>query len=176
MDHYWRFGPAAVSVNEMCRRAGISKPALYREFGGEEGLQLAALDHYRAQVLVPRQGALEADVPFAAMRDGAIDALTSDLGTPPGCLFTRLRLSPSRVGPDVEARVRELEAEQLANYEAWVRRGVERGEVNPELEASFAARYLDTQFAMILTQMVLGVEPELIRAQARLATRVLLAG
>lgn len=162
-------GPSAVSFNELCRRAGISKPALYREFGGEDGLLLASLERYREHIMVPRQAVLSADMPFCDLLDQAIVALTSDLGTPPGCLFTRLRTTRSRLSAEVLARVRELEQEQRGVLEAWYRGALERGEANPDVSPELAAFYLDTLFATILTQMVLGQAPELIRAQARLA-------
>ncbi|MBT5864543.1 MAG: helix-turn-helix transcriptional regulator, partial [Ilumatobacter sp.] len=53
MDAYWREGPDAVSLNEICRRAGVSKPGLYRAFGGEDKLLDAALEHYADVVLAP---------------------------------------------------------------------------------------------------------------------------
>jgi len=174
MDHYWRLGPAAVSVNELARRAGISKPAMYREFGGEDGLLLASLERYRETILVPRQAALTADVPFPELLDRAIVALTSDRGTPPGCLFTRLRTARSRLSDAVLVRVAELEAEQLAGFRRWYRAALDRGEANPELSPEIAARFLDTQFAAVLTQMVLGEPPERVRALARIATSPLL--
>ena len=46
---YWHEGPE-VSVNAICQRAGVSKPSLYREFGGEDGLTLAALESYASMV------------------------------------------------------------------------------------------------------------------------------
>lgn len=169
VDHYWRRGPTAVSLNELCRCVGLSKPAVYREFGGEDGLLLASLERYRVQILTPRQAALTAEVPFGELLDRAIVALTTDRGTPPGCLFTRLRTARARLSPEVLARVQMLEHEQLERLGGWYRGALERGEANPDVSPELAARYLDTQFATILTQMVLGQPPEDVRAEARLA-------
>ncbi|MCO4747785.1 MAG: helix-turn-helix transcriptional regulator [Proteobacteria bacterium] len=41
VDHFWREGLRAVSLNQLCQVIGISKPGLYREFGGEDGLMQA---------------------------------------------------------------------------------------------------------------------------------------
>lgn len=171
MEHYWRSGPGSVSISELCRQVGLSKPALYREFGGEEGLLLASLDRYRETVLVPRQAALTADVPFVELFERAVEALTMDLETPPGCLLTRLRAERFRLTDAVEVRIRELEEEQLSAFQTWYRAGLERGDVNPDLPPELAARYLDLQFATVLTQRILGEPPERIRALARLAAR-----
>ena len=54
------------------------------------------------------------------------------------------------------------------------RRGVERGEANACVAPELAAHHIDSQFALLLTQRVLGVDPERIRAQARLAVQALL--
>lgn len=175
MDNYWRLGLAELSLNEVCRRAGISKPALYREFGGEDGLQAAALDAYRAQVIEPMLAGLGAPHPFPTVLDGAIVALTSGRDAPPGCLLTKMRLSLDRLGPDTTAKVRALEALQRDAYEAWFSRAVDEGEANPDLAPAFAARYIDTQFTTILVQMDLGMSGEDIRAQTRLAVQPLLA-
>lgn len=46
MECYWREGTDGVSLNELYRRADVSKPGVYREFGGEDGLMAAVLEHY----------------------------------------------------------------------------------------------------------------------------------
>ncbi len=175
MNDYWRQGMSSLSLSEVCRRAGISKPALYREFGGEDGLMAAVLDHYREQFVEPLLVPFAEDRPVGALIEGAITRLTSDRGTPAGCLFTKMRLASSRLGPLASERVRVLERTQRDTYEAWYRRGLANGDANPDLSPKLAARYLDTQFATILVQMDNGVAPELVRDQARLALQALKA-
>ena len=46
MESYWREGPGGISLNEVCRRAQVSKPGLYREFGNEDGLLDAVLTRW----------------------------------------------------------------------------------------------------------------------------------
>ena len=41
MQTYWQEGVDSVSVNEICKKAEVSKPGLYREFNNEEGLIIA---------------------------------------------------------------------------------------------------------------------------------------
>ncbi len=43
MECYWREGVDGVLLNELCRRAAVSKPGVYREFGGEDGLMDAVV-------------------------------------------------------------------------------------------------------------------------------------
>ncbi|MFT4702613.1 MAG: hypothetical protein ACI81R_000299 [Bradymonadia bacterium] len=53
MDSYWREGLDSVSLNEICRRAGVSKPRFYRKFGGEDWVMGAVLMHYTEVVFAP---------------------------------------------------------------------------------------------------------------------------
>ncbi|EDM81834.1 transcriptional regulator, TetR family protein [Plesiocystis pacifica SIR-1] len=173
--NYWREGLHALSLNELCRRVGTSKPALYREFGGEDGLMLAALEHYRGLAVVPLLAIIASDEPFAVVLERAVAVMTSDHGTPPGCLFTKMRLSKGRLGPQTLGRLEGIEAERIAAFEAWYRRALERGEADASVAPELAAAYLDKQFTMALVSMALGESVEQIRAQGRLAMRALVA-
>lgn len=102
MKSYWGDGPTAVSINEICRRAGVSKPGLYREFGNEDDLKTAALESYRELVLSQLFEIFEADQPF----DEALAALTglalqdrAQTGLPTGCLFGKMRGVSQRTWP-----------------------------------------------------------------------------
>lgn len=176
LQHYWQEGLYAVSFNEICRLVGISKPALYREFGGEDGLMAATLRSYREQRVLPLLKGLAQDRPMEEMIEGTVQALTAADGTPAGCLFTRMRLAGPRLGPLTRAGVEQLGAEQRTAFEDWYRRALARGDANPNLEPEAAARYFDTQVATMLVQMAEGVEPEWVREQGRLALGVLVIG
>lgn len=171
---YWQEGVADLGLNEICRRAGISKPMLYREFGGEDGLMAAALDQYRQEMALPVLALLAADRPFAEVLAEVVHAYTSDRGVPAGCLFTKMRSSPSRLGPVTTAWVAALRNELHEAYAAWYERARSRDEVNPTVPAELAAHYLDTQLTTMLVQMAAGQAPDLVRAQAHLAFASLL--
>ncbi len=175
MVSYWREGLHALSLNELCRRSGLSKPALYREFGGEDGLMAAALEHYRQLVVLPLLTVLAAERPFAETLDLVIVGMTTDHSLPAGCLFTRMRLSTPRLGPLTTAAVQAIRRERLEAIEAWAQGGLAAGVVDRSISSDLAARYIDTQLTMVLVQLATGEPPELIREQARLALRVLLS-
>ena len=52
MITYWSEGPANVSINQICNKAKISKPGLYRELGGEDGLMESVLER-RMEIIRP---------------------------------------------------------------------------------------------------------------------------
>lgn len=176
MELYWREGLYRFSLSEICRRTGLSKPALYREFGGEDGLMDAALERYRRQVVAPLFEAMEEKRPFAEMLHRAVLRLTEARPAPAGCLFTKMRLARERLGRETSKRVREIEREQRALFESRFLRARADGEVDPEIPASRAARYLDTQFATVLVLMGSGTPRERVREHAALALRTLLPG
>ncbi len=175
MDSYWKEGVQALSLNEVCRRANVSKPALYREFDDEDGLMAAVLVSYRELLLVPFLDALELELPFADVMEMLIVAMTSDRGAPTGCLFTEMRLARSHLGPVTEARLASIELERRRAMEACYQRALQRGEVDPVTSPELASRYLDTQFTALLIQMGMGEPPETVQAQTRMALRVLRA-
>ena len=43
MHTYWQNGVDTVSVNEICKKAQVPKPGLYREFNNDVGFFIAAL-------------------------------------------------------------------------------------------------------------------------------------
>lgn len=170
MDCYWREGADGVSLNEICRRAEVSKPGVYREFGGEDGLMDAALERYAATVLVPTLEQTQLERPFREVLGTLIGFMTDpDRPVPTGCLLSSMRVSPARLGPATRARVDALRDDARATYAAWVQRAQDRGEIAPEVSTSVAAAFIDTQFTTLLVQMAAGEDPELLRAQARLA-------
>ena len=175
MDNYWREGLYAFSLNELCRRAGVSKPALYREFGSEDGLMEAALQRYREVAIQPLLGLVALEQPFAQTLDRIVTVTTEDRGLPAGCLFTEMRVARRRPGSGTWALVQSLVKQRRDAFEARYRRALACGEANPELSPSFAARYLDAQLTTILVHMAVGEPADQVRAQAEVALGVLLA-
>lgn len=169
MTSYWCDGVRNVSMNEVCRRARVSKPGVYREFGSEDGLMEAALEHYRAIVIGPLLELLGSDLPFAEVLERLLRFTTEPSGNPAGCLLAELRSTPGRLGPATTARVDAVTAELRQAYERWFRRAQARGEVETAISPDVATHFIDTQLTTVLLQMALGAEPRLVRAQAELA-------
>lgn len=169
MSSYWCDGVRNVSMNEICRRADVSKPGVYREFGSEDGLMEAAVEHYRATVIGPLLELLQSDRPFPEVLQHLIHFMTEPAGRPPGCLLAECRSAPGRLGPVTAASVDAVTDELRDAYERWFRQAQARGEVNEEISPELATHFIDTQFTSVLLQMVLGADPRLVRAQAELA-------
>lgn len=173
MLQWWREGAWNTSLNEVCRLSGLSKPSLYREFGGQDGLMTAALDLYEEQVVEPFLAVIQMDYPFAELVEMLVVGMVEAPG-PAGCLFTEMRLGRATLGDTTTERVHSMEQRRRQVFEDWYRRGLANGEVDPSISPVLAARYIDTQFTVALAQLGVNVPPELVAEQARLAFRAIL--
>ena len=170
VESYWADGVEGVSINEICRRAGVSKPGLYREFGGEDGLMDAALQRYAETVLAPNfegdsEGALFVDV-----LDAAIDVVVDiERSGPLGCLHANMRQAPDRLGPQTRKRVQAIREHAKSTYAMWVERAKHGGEMPLTISTDIAVALIDFQLTNVLVQMSIGEDPDLLRAQAKLS-------
>lgn len=173
MMSFWSDGVRDVSMNEICRRANVSKPGVYREFGNEDGLTVAAVDLYRATVVAPLLEMLALEAPFSEVLDTILRWTTEPSGRPAGCLVAELRSAPGALGPATAAKVSAVAEEMRRAYERWFQRAQARDEVDGTVSPALAAHFIDAQLTSVLLQMRLGTDPELVRAQAHLAFRAL---
>lgn len=160
MDSYWREGPTAVSVNEICRRAGISKPGLYREFGSEDGLRRTALESYRDAILARLFEILDADMPFGEALNALIDLALEDraqLGVPAGCLLGRMRQCRNELGPQTNEAIETLRKSSLIKVEDWIDRAKKNGQMDSGFSTPAAALYVDAQISNAIAMQAEGV-------------------
>ena len=173
MNAYWQANPTDISVNAVCRLASVSKPSLYREFGGEDGLTYAALNKYSKEVNLNF---------YAVLRSGkrleeTLNILTEFVCDNPhmscGCLFYKMRHSRHRLGPKTQTLLDKLQEEALAEGELFIDTRRKVGDWRETITTQTGARYLFEQIALATTQRALGQDPEQIRATMTLAFSVL---
>ncbi|MEM9428281.1 MAG: TetR/AcrR family transcriptional regulator [Pseudomonadota bacterium] len=172
MTAYWAGDPADVSINAICALATVSKPALYREFGGEDGLMRAVLDRYVDQVLseifdilsrgLTLDGTLAALIQFASV-DARMDA---------GCVFFKMRAGKHRLGPMTRDRVDSIDAAAVAAFEVYLTASRAGGEWTGDQPAPVIARYLVEQLGLALTQRAAGEDPAQVQSTLALALSV----
>lgn len=171
MTHYWRAGAGACTVDELCRHAGISKPSLYREFGGEDGLSASALQRYYDVALAPIQRWLGEERAYSQTLDALPKVITKANSAPAGCLYAKFRLSPERLGQRTREHVLSMRDTIQAGYQNWIRLAQERGEASRDLNAAFVGRYLDEQFISCMQMLGNGSDRKEVREHMRLALR-----
>jgi AcrR family transcriptional regulator len=165
MQTYWSEDVDSISLNEICRRAKISKPSLYREFGNEDGLMKAVLIAYQKQMLALVYQIIAADVPFRETLDSLVSVVTrssdaqffsDDQAVPSGCLFVKMRESYRHLGEETRAEIDLAKKEALTVYEEWVERARAKGEFTGDMPSQFAAIYIDAQLSNALSLLARG--------------------
>ena len=170
---YQQSDPADVSVNAICQMAGISKPSLYRAFGSEDGLTLAALDRYAERVLGDLFAILQKNEPLGTTLSALIDFAVDDPRLETGCLFYKMRAGKHRLGPKTRQRVDEIDAAAVQGFETYLQAQKEAGGWDGDQPTSVAAVYLREQIGLALTQRATTRETDGIRASLELALSVL---
>ncbi|MDA9009542.1 TetR/AcrR family transcriptional regulator [Alphaproteobacteria bacterium] len=169
---YWADGPTSVAISEICRKADISKPGLYREFGNDDGLKEAALDLYREMVLTKLYDILAREDTFEQGVEALITFTIQDrqlLGIPNGCLQVAMRANREDLGQSTREKVDLLRDETLKNYERWIERAKSRGEFKASISTKAAAHYCDAQNCSAMRMQREGVSNEIIGQSLRLA-------
>ncbi len=172
MQAYWDGGLEGVSLNEICRRAGVSKPGLYREFGNEDGLRKAALNLYFEKVLTPILELAESDLPFHDKLNKVIDYMIAERdpqGLPKGCLLLKMRDSASGVGAATRKQIDSFHKRMLTVFEDMVSRAKAKNEFSEAIATDFAAVYIDAQLSNAMALQARGEETEVIRSILELA-------
>ena len=166
MKAYWQDGIGKVSLNEICRRAEISKPGLYREFGGEDGLMKAVLAHYQQHVLGEILHVLEAGHSLQETLNALVAIVTDNNNpeAPKGCLLVKMRDARLHLGDETKQQIERMHQYQLAAVTQWLERLQQRGEFGSTMTASFAATYVMTQLYQALTQIAQGEDSEMVKA------------
>lgn len=150
VESYWADGPTGVSINEISRRAGVSKPGIYREFGNEDGLKQAALIAYQATILAPLVDVLTDDVPFGQALQALTDFVLLDHkahGLPDGCLQVTMCRSKDDLGMLARQSADKFREQTLCGLEQWIERAKSKGQFASNIPSRTAALYIDAQIA-----------------------------
>lgn len=175
MQAYWDEGQAEVSLNEVCRRAKVSKPTLYKEFGSEDGLKQAVLIDYHKMTLAPLFDMLEQDQPFGDGLAALAEYILRDhreLGMPNGCLFVDMCQCREHLGALTGAQVDQFTVLSLTVFETWIETAKANDELNPSVSPRTAAIYFDAQIASVMNMQRQGASAQDLQAVFRLALSV----
>ena len=173
---YWADSPTDVPISEICEKAGVSKPGLYREFGSDDGLKEAVLDVYTEMVSQHRYGILASEKPFDEALECLIIHTTQDrraLDIPDGCLLFAMRARQSEFGPLTRKKLERIRAISLKKYRQWIDRAKSNGQFTPDISAEIAALYIDAQIGSAMRLQKEGVKNKLIEEVLRTAFSVL---
>ncbi len=170
---YWDTDPADVSINEICQRAGVSKPSVYRAFGNEDGLMQAALARYAATVFADLFKVLASDVSVDDLFAAVIAFAARDPLMRTGCVFFKTRAGKHRLGPLTRAKVDEIEGAAVAAFAGFLEARRTAGQWAGSQSPQLAARFIVEQIGLALMQRAAGTPEDSIEDMMRLALSAL---
>ena len=173
---YWDLSPTDVSIGDICKLTGASKPGIYREFGSDDGLKCAALESYRILAMLPLFDILKRDQSFAAAKAALVAFTTQDreaLGVPSGCLFVAMRAQRDSLGSATSERVDQLRDEVLDTYMVWIETAKSKGECSAQIPTDAAAVYFDAQNGGAMRMQKEGVDKAKIATVLRYAFKMI---
>jgi AcrR family transcriptional regulator len=177
MQAYWHDGVDNVSVNEICKKANVAKPGLYREFTNEDGLMKAALNSYQKKILVPLFETLKTDAPFRETLGNIVSSITmenNDEQAPKGCLMAKMRQSHSYMGAGTQAEISHIHERVLDAFHDWILRSKTKGEFTADIPPKLVATYIDTQIHCAMLQLAQGGDKATAKEVLTLSFSVLL--
>lgn len=166
MTAYWEKGPAAISLNSICQRAGVSKPSVYREFSNEDGLTYAALEHYARSVLGKVLEIMDSEISFHEKIAGVAYLSAQDPQHDHGCLFIKMRSAQSGLGENTRKLIIQIENLAIEAYAKALSDARLSGEWSGNIPTQLAARYLYEQIGLALDLRARGGDPKDILAVA----------
>ena len=142
---------AALTIDNVARRAGVHKTTVYRRWKDRESLVVDALtDHVAAEVPIPDTQAIETDLQELAR------ALVRWLSSPTGQAVLAVALSDTFSLPELAQVKRRFFQERFRRAEPLVTRAVERGELPPGTDP---AGLIKTLIAPIYLRLLITAEP-----------------
>ena len=161
---YWTKGPSNVSINDICKLTGASKPGVYREFSSDDGIKKSALETYQAAAVQPLLDILYSDKPVLETIDAAISFITQDrksMNIPNGCLLVMMTSQSDQLGSSTLEELNRIRANLSAAYFSWVERAKLEGGF-AGLETNEVALYLENQHIGAMRMQREGISNETI--------------
>ena len=161
---YWSKGPSNVSINDICKLTGASKPGVYREFTSDDGLKKSALKAYETLAVQPLIDILHLDQPVSKTIDAVIEFITQDrksINIPNGCLLVMMTTQSDQLGKTTLEELNRIRADLFTAYFEWVERTkLEGGFV--DIETDVAALFLENQHIGAMRMQREGISNETI--------------
>ena len=172
MQAYWEEGIEIISLNEICKRANVSKPGIYREFKNDDGLIKAVLIHYQNQVLKQIHKIFRSNKPFREVLNKYILMLTIESPNSNGCLFLRSRDSNYPLGEESKKQIDLIQEEFTSSFTKWIEQAKQKGEFPQNISTELAVNYIDAQVSIAMTKIFNGTNVSDVKDMLTLAFSV----
>jgi len=172
MTLFWCHGFGETSVRELVKSTGVARAGLYAEFGGKEGLYLAALDKYVNTILdmlcremeKPTSGRNEVMQFFTTILAGVSKGTMRN-----GCMVVNARVEFSGTNSNVNKIVIKAFDRMRLALQGGIERAKATGDVNPDINPEHAALSMTNTFHGLMIQSRSGTSIEELRIIAKAA-------
>ena len=161
---YWSKGPSNVSINDICKLTGASKPGVYREFRSDDGLKKSVLKAYETLAVQPLINILHLDQPVSKTIEAVIGFITQDrrsINIPNGCLLVMMTTQSDQLGKTTLEELNRIRADLFTAYFEWVERAKLEGRFS-DIETDVAALFLENQHIGAMRMQKEGISNETI--------------
>ena len=163
---YWIHGIHNVPLSTIAQLAEVSRPGIYKEFGGEDDLKAEVLKKYIKVSAEPVHNNYSNYKKYPNHLMNHLDALISDgnkyLTNNPnytkfrpknsiGCLLQRATISKYKLGPASKKVINDFEKIRLKQFEKYIKNAQKDGVFYKDIDSNFYAKYIYTQFSVIQT-------------------------
>jgi TetR/AcrR family transcriptional repressor of nem operon len=142
MDLFWRRGYDATSIDDLVEHLGITRPALYREWGSKQSLYQASLQRYRSEAGRAFVTALDSRPESVVntlrdrLREIVAEAVTSTDRR--GCFVVNATCERAATDTATQQQVAAVMKGLAARIERALREAVERGAIDHPDPAALA--------------------------------------
>ena len=136
LEEYAAHGFDGMSVDAVAARAGSGKAAIYRRYGSKLALVAAAMYRSGEHKPVPDEGSIEADL------RGLTDHLHDLVNDPTLGACLRHMAADAPANPELQAVHDSFVQERRAGTQLVLQRGIDRGELRPDLDLDLATDLL----------------------------------
>ena len=120
MHHFWHYGYAGSSMDDLVRSTGVSRHGIYKDAGGKLNLYLAGFNTYQDTVISPIFTGVESEGADLGDIEAYFDAqiaLAEAIGLPgPGCHMANAMTETAPHDPEVQALVLAHNARLRAGF------------------------------------------------------------
>jgi len=172
MTLFWCHGFSETSVRELAKSTGVAHAGLYAEFGGKEGLYLAALDKYINTILdmlcrdleKPTSGRKELSQFFTTILAGISKGMMRN-----GCMAVNARVEFSGTNRSVNKIVIKAFDRMRLALQGAIERAKAAGDVNPDIDPEHTALSMTNTFHGLMVQSRSGTSIEMLEIIAKVA-------
>ena len=143
---FWKYGYKKVTIEEVCRKAKVSKMTFYKHFSNKTELIKHILSFIFEDSMKRFTALMESDIPFTEKVRGQIEMKKEGLHDMSELFFEDLLHAED---PDLAAYRQEFAAKSIGQVMDFYRQAQEKGEIRKDIKLEFILYFINHLFDMV---------------------------